>query len=155
MLQDRFGNVLLDLRSAQETELSHLSEDVALTASLVVVIHRGLVLLGFDSWRKQWEVPGGGLEFGETWREAAQRELFEETGIVDAVLTFAVLADFRLVNPDRLETLAIFRTDLDHSPRLITNSEIEDFRWWNPSDPVTDEMSPLDIAIARHVLSLP
>jgi len=59
MLHNRFRNVLLDLRSAQETELSHLSEEVALPASLVVVLHRGLVLLGFDSWRKQGEIPGG------------------------------------------------------------------------------------------------
>ncbi|MBO4206201.1 NUDIX hydrolase [Micromonospora echinofusca] len=29
-----------------------------------------------------WELPGGGLEPGETYREAAVRELAEETGIV-------------------------------------------------------------------------
>ncbi len=31
-----------------------------------------------------WEIPGGGIEQGESSAEAARRELFEETGIVDA-----------------------------------------------------------------------
>ncbi len=36
-------------------------------------------LFGFNNWRKQWELPAGGIEQGETARKAAERELFEET----------------------------------------------------------------------------
>lgn len=32
-----------------------------------------------SGWRKQWEFPAGGIEEGETAREAAIRELYEDT----------------------------------------------------------------------------
>ncbi|QIG49508.1 NUDIX domain-containing protein [Nordella sp. HKS 07] len=40
-----------------------------------------LVERGKDPWKGKWSLPGGGLEFGETVREAAARELAEETGV--------------------------------------------------------------------------
>lgn len=34
--------------------------------------------------RNTWEIPGGHIEKGEDWLTAAKRELFEETGAVEA-----------------------------------------------------------------------
>jgi 8-oxo-dGTP pyrophosphatase MutT (NUDIX family) len=41
-------------------------------------------LLLVKSWAGQngWEFPGGGVDKGESWPEAARRELYEETGIL-------------------------------------------------------------------------
>ena len=41
-----------------------------------------LVLRGKPPAEKQWAIPGGCVELGETLQEAAEREITEETGIV-------------------------------------------------------------------------
>jgi 8-oxo-dGTP diphosphatase len=50
----------------------------------VVVLKEDSVLLiqrGKPPRRGQWSIPGGKQELGETWREAAHREVMEETGL--------------------------------------------------------------------------
>ena len=54
-----------------------------------------LVLRGKPPAEKQWSIPGGCVELGETLQEAAEREITEETGIViqakNPVYTFDVI----------------------------------------------------------------
>lgn len=49
------------------------------TGAYAIVRVGGKYLIGYNSWRKQWEFPAGGIEKGETARQAAVRELYEET----------------------------------------------------------------------------
>ncbi|MGB3444863.1 MAG: NUDIX hydrolase [Actinophytocola sp.] len=149
-IRDRAGNTLVDFRVVAEGDLTRLSEQVPMPASLVVVAHDGAVLMIFDSRRKHWELPGGMREPGETARQAAVRELREETGIHAEDLTFAAVAEFGLVRPERRELLAVYRVQLRVVPPLTVNDEALDFRWWPPTQPVSDDMSPLDAEIARR-----
>jgi 8-oxo-dGTP diphosphatase len=76
-LHDRAGNVLVALQALAEPELSALDSEVPVAASFVVVVLNGAILMIFDSWRRQWELPGGIREKGETPAQAARRELYE------------------------------------------------------------------------------
>lgn len=152
-IRDRAGNALVDFRFITEDELARLDEQVAVPASLVVVSHAETVLMMFDSWRKQCELPGGTREPGETPRQAAVRELHEETGIHVREPSFAAVAEFDLTNPERRELLAVYQIRLQAVPRLTVNEEALDFHWWQPSQPVREGMSPLDAEIARRVVS--
>jgi ADP-ribose pyrophosphatase YjhB (NUDIX family) len=88
-----------------------------------------------------WATPGGALEEGENFTEAARRELFEETGILmDAVGPQVADQEFMLQLPDGEYVVAEERFFLvratdetlsrDHWTSLETEV-IADHRWWS------------------------
>ena len=59
-------------------------EHVVLAASVVATDAQGRVLLvkrGKEPQKGRWSVPGGSVEPGESLKEAAAREVLEETGL--------------------------------------------------------------------------
>lgn len=60
-------------------ELGHCDESLY-TRVVCVSRYQGKFLFSYNKKRKGWEIPGGHIEKGETWQEAAKREMYEETG---------------------------------------------------------------------------
>jgi 8-oxo-dGTP diphosphatase len=151
-VRDDNGNVLVGFRFVAESDLEMLERRLPLPASLIVVRFADSVLMVFDGWRRQWELPGGRRDPGETARQAAVRELAEETGIGSVDLEFVAVAEVDLRRPSRREYTAIYRADLQLVPQLTVNDEALAFWWWDPQTSATEQMNPIDAEIARRTI---
>jgi 8-oxo-dGTP diphosphatase len=144
---DAAGNELLEFNVGSEQDLEHLDPDIPLPLSLVVGRHQGRTLLVLNRWRKQWELPGGMVEAGETPKQAAVREFVEETGQEVPVVAYGGVATFRLMPDYRLEYAAVYEAALSSRAPLEPNDEVEEIQWWDGYD--MPDLAALDAEICR------
>lgn len=96
-----FDNAREWLRTAEASEAEPLATEVWVfdteLTHVLMVSHR---------WRG-WVSPGGAVEPGETPREGASRELFEETGVRAELLAVPAAVTVRSYGPDLSATLGL------------------------------------------------
>jgi 8-oxo-dGTP diphosphatase len=110
--------------------------------AIVARSHEGRVLLVRRADTLTWTLPGGTLEWGETLRESAMRELREEAGVhvAEFVRVVGVYSAFTRDPRFHAVTVAVeYRTD--ESPRGPSNPlEILEARWFDRAE-LPDELA--------------
>ncbi len=149
---DARGGGLVSLVLVNGGSLGEPQVSTPVVCSLVVVEWDQSVLLGFNASRRQWEIPGGAVEAGESAHDAALRELEEETGVRADSISLVAFAEMRYGGDATGYRAAVFSASLGSAPALVESEELSGFRWWNPSSELWDGLSPVDAEVVRRCL---
>ena len=104
---------------------------VVLDGEMVLMIQRGK-----PPRKGSWSLPGGAQELGETIREAARREVHEETGL--EIEIFGLLDVVDSVRPDADGNIEYHYTLVDLAGyavggKLMAGGDAQDCRWFTRS----------------------
>lgn len=125
---------LLSFQLASRTHAVDEHDDaVAAAYAMVALWHEERLLLVRTRDRSWWELPGGGVEPGETAREAAVRELREETceEIAPDELRLVGFATTALGPSRRVLIGALFTATAASPAEFTPNEEISEICWWD------------------------
>ena len=127
-------------------------------ASAIVQDEGGRVLLQRRSDDGLWGLPGGGLEPGETFEQAARRELNEETGLDTPLMFWQAVSGAHLYHryPNGDQVYFVGGLSRGRLPAAALNKAVPDadgetleLRWFDLSD-----LPPISANVNRQTLSL-
>lgn len=116
---------------------------MAITGAFALIEEEGKLLL-IANWREFagrrvlcWDVPGGGVEAGESLVDAMKREVLEETGlrVEPCDIEFVVeRAGFVTGDPEERSRFFFFSARVTGGRLAPDDSEIVDIGWFAPED---------------------
>lgn len=144
IIVDDRGNELIDIIDVSEENAD--KEYAPINHCLIVVKIGGEYLMGWNKWRKDWEIFGGCREENETIRECIVRECKEELGLENIEYRYLGLMYYKMApgyfNPEwhneygglygislpqeYLSIIEEYRTDKEEVEKLAFYNDIND-----------------------------
>jgi 8-oxo-dGTP diphosphatase len=90
-----------------------------------IVVRDGRVLLVHRAHYDDWSLPKGKLDDGETWEEAAIRELEEETGVVGTLGELVGTAHYEVAEGPKEVRYFLCTAEGE----AVAQNEIDEVRW--------------------------
>ena len=148
LARNKSGRTLLEYIEIEENEINNYEN---VTGAFAILKVKNKYVVGYNSWRKQWEFPAGRIDIGETAREAAVRELYEETHQKNENLIFKGL--FKVEDTKgNLKYQAIFVCEQDElTPFVYSNGdEMLEIKLWDMKEDI-GYVDECDLKIAQMV----
>ena len=144
--KNKSGWILHEYISIKEEQISEYPN---VTGSYAIVKVGDRYLIGYNDWRKQWEFPAGGIENGETARQAAYRELLEETHQGNLELEFKGL--FKVTDSHGKHQAVFLGQKGALEPFVYSeNDEMSKISLWDMKEDI-GYVDELDVAIVKAI----
>lgn len=121
-----------------------------LSGSFAVIKCEGKFLVGFNSLRRQWELPAGKREAGETPKECAIRELYEETGQSVTELSLVGLVTSKHVGNGSIKRNPVYFSEVAQLQHFIENEETTMIMLWDMVEQI-GRVDALDLKIVEFM----
>jgi 8-oxo-dGTP diphosphatase len=99
----------------------------------VVLGAQGRVALVHRPKYDDWSLPKGKLDPGESFEQAALREVEEETGLRARLVRELPSVQYR-DNKDRPKVVRYWLMEVEHDPGFAPNDEVDELRWVPPDE---------------------
>jgi len=148
LITNKKGDTLLEFIHLENENAIEPGIHTPLVGSWVIAEYENKLLLVFTQKRWHWELPSGGIKEGESPRDCAIRELFEESGQSVNNMDFVGLVKVRR-NTAEIVFSAIFTACLTTMTSFQPNEEIQKNIYWDFSSNI-GYINEID----RYVVSL-
>jgi 8-oxo-dGTP pyrophosphatase MutT (NUDIX family) len=96
-----------------------------------VVLRDGLVALVHRPRYDDWTLPKGKLDAGESFEEAAIREIDEETGLRTRLVRELPAVHYEVRG--RPKVVRYWLMEVESDPGFVPNDEVDELRWLEPA----------------------
>ncbi|SDC64568.1 NUDIX domain-containing protein [Shouchella lonarensis] len=107
-------------------------------------------LLCYNTWRKQWELPAGKRERGETTKACAIRELYEETGQVVTEMDFIGLMVVKNILNGTLKYNPVYGAMVEKLIPFVENEETSGIMLWDTEERV-EVIDAVDLCLIKEL----
>jgi 8-oxo-dGTP diphosphatase len=97
-----------------------------------VVARDGLVALVHRPRYDDWTLPKGKLDPGESFEEAALREIDEETGLRARLVRELPAVNYEVRG--RPKVVRYWLMEVESDPGFVANDEVDELRWLGPAE---------------------
>lgn len=126
IVEDRYPhNKILHILPMTEPLIPDEDRDVPLIFTQVIATYQGKYLFIHNRNRRWWELPGGGIEPGETPLDCALRELQEESCQIATSATCLGVFKVNITERKAYEYAAVYTVELDTAQPFTPNNEAE------------------------------